>query len=64
MEAIDISGKVLKVGDTIVFGHDNGSTLVLGKIYKITPKKVWYKYVGNDYVWEGCRDHQRVCKVD
>lgn len=60
--AIDVSGKIVLPGDTIAFGHDNGSTLELGKVTKVTPKKVWFTYV-NSPGYTGCRDHTRVCKV-
>lgn len=60
MEAIDVSGKTVKAGDIVVFGHNNGSTLVLGRVTKVTPKKVWM--IVDDFVQ--CRDWSRVCKVE
>lgn len=62
----DISGQVIKVGDIVAFGHDNGSTLELGKVYKITPRKVWMYQIENGVTREDytrCRDHLRVAKV-
>lgn len=66
MEAKDVSGKEIKIDDIVAFGHDNGSTLILGKIYKVTQKKVWMHPIIKGVVGDTtyCRDHERVSKVD
>ena len=65
MEAKDVSGKEIKIDDIVAFGHDNGSTLMMGKIFKVTPKKVWMHPMHKGIVGETtyCRDHDRVSKV-
>lgn len=65
-EVKDISGNKVKPGDIVAFGHDNGSTLMLGKVYKITAKKVWMNPFIDGELREditSCRDHLRVSKV-
>lgn len=38
---LDVNGKMIRVGDNVVFGADNGSSLITGKVSKITPCFVW-----------------------
>lgn len=66
MVAKDVSGKEIKITDTVAFGHDNGSTLQIGKVFKITNKKVWMHLIFDEKVGTTtyCRDHDRVCKVN
>lgn len=66
MVAKDVSGKELEINDTVAFGHDNGSTLQIGKVFKITNKKVWMHLVYDGVVGDTtyCRDHDRVSKVN
>lgn len=66
MEAKDVSGKEIKIHDIVAFGHDNGSTLMLGKIYKVTQKKVWMHPIISGVVGDTtyCRDHDRVSRID
>lgn len=66
MKAKDVSGKEIKIDDNVAFGHDNGSTLMVGKIYKVTQKKVWMHPIINGVLGDTtyCRDHDRVSKVD
>lgn len=40
---LDVNNKQIRVGDTVVFGADNGSYLHVAKVYKITPCFVWMK---------------------
>lgn len=65
MKAKDVSGKEIKNDDIVAFGHDNGSTLMMGKIYKVTQKKVWMHPIIRGEVGDTtyCRDHDRVSKV-
>jgi hypothetical protein len=65
MEAKDVSGKEVNIDDIVAFGHDNGSTLLMGKIFKVTPKKVWMNPIVDGKIVETtyCRDHDRVSKV-
>lgn len=67
MKATDLTGKIVEAGDIIAFGFDNGSTLALGKVTKITPKKVWFNPIFNAEVKENytrCRDWTRVVKIE
>lgn len=41
----DIVGRDLSVGDYIVYGENNGSTLYVGKIFKLGNKKCWFHHV-------------------
>lgn len=66
--AYDVSGRVVLVGDKVAYGHDNGSTLELGLVYKITEKKVWVHPICKEEkkVYRNinqCRDWSRVSKV-
>lgn len=40
---IDVDGKQIRVGDRVVFGADNGSTLIVSTVWKITPCFVWMR---------------------
>ncbi|WEM33230.1 hypothetical protein EJP02_169 [Escherichia phage EJP2] len=67
MQANDLSGKIVTEGDVVAYGHDNGSTLELGKVYKITPKKVWMYPIQDgvvQFLCKQCRDWRRVVKVE
>lgn len=64
----DFRGQPIDVGDVVVIGYDNGSTLAVGKIFKLTPKKVWLNPIVDhvkgrvgDGAW--CRDYDRVVKL-
>lgn len=37
----DKLGQPLEIGDTVVYGHDNGSSLEIGKVIRLTPQRVW-----------------------
>ena len=41
--ALDVDGKQIRVGYRVVFGADNGSTLVVSTVWKITPCFVWMR---------------------
>ena len=62
---VDVHGKTINIGDTVAFGADNGSRLFTGKVYKLTPKKVWIHYCqpNDDYLVTYCRDYDRVSIV-
>lgn len=65
--AKDVGGKTINVGDIIIFGYNNGSTLQLAKVFKITPKKVWFNGImadGELSWWNGHRSHNRVAKYE
>lgn len=40
---LDVDGKQIRVGDRVVFGADNGSTLMVSTVWKITGCFVWMK---------------------
>jgi hypothetical protein len=40
---LDVAGKQIREGDTVVYGNDNGSYLNVSKVWKITPHFVWMK---------------------
>lgn len=41
----DMHGNELSIGDYIVYGENNGSTLYIGKVFKLTTKKCWFHHV-------------------
>ena len=66
--AKDLQGNKISVGDKIVIGADNGSTISIGFVTKVT--KVFTYFVetfkghnGQEYVSNGRRWHSRVCVV-
>ena len=46
---LDINGKQIRVGDKVVFGADNGSTLIIGEVWKITSCFAWIKSFVNGH---------------
>lgn len=57
----DMRGKILVVGHYAVIGEDNGSTLYIGVIRKITPKLVQVQSTSNDRMFQ--RRHDRVVSL-
>jgi hypothetical protein len=51
MEVLDILGKPIKVGDTVVFGLGQTYTLRKAKVLKITEKVVILDYKANTCSW-------------
>lgn len=66
---LDMFGNELKIGDYVIHGMDNGSTLLLGRVFKLG-KKCWFyyvhKYEQDQYeIWlnnRHNRDYERVAK--
>jgi hypothetical protein len=60
---LDVDGKLIRVGDKVVFGADNGSYLHVGKVDKITPCFVWMKlpYPFHERSWR--REFRRVAVI-
>ena len=48
---LDVMGKMVRVGDDVVFGADNGSSLMTGKVVKITPCFVWISVGPSGYTF-------------
>lgn len=64
-EGVDISGKIINTGDIVAFGADNGSRLFVGKVYKLTPKKVWVTVdLSGEFIIPYCRDYDRVSIIE
>lgn len=40
---LDVDGKLIRVGDKVVYGADNGSYLTVSTVWKITDCFVWMK---------------------
>lgn len=40
---LDVDGKLIRIGDKVVFGDDNGSYLRVATVWKITDCFVWMK---------------------
>lgn len=59
MAKVDLQGNELKVGDKIVVGACNGSSLSVQMITKLGKKKVHF----TDGCWNGNRDYDRVVKI-
>lgn len=57
----DKQGKRLYIGDTVVYGHDNGSSLEVSTIVRLTPMFAWMKKGINGY--ESRRAYDRVIKL-
>lgn len=64
MEQLDVNGTHLKVGDSVVFGENNGSTLHAATIIKLTPKYVWmFRKDDTARRWIYKRWYDRVARV-
>ncbi|ADQ53443.1 hypothetical protein 65p437 [Aeromonas phage 65] len=53
----DMHGEEIKKGDYIIYGSDNGSSLFIGKVFKLGNKRCWFNRVhqpevGVFEVWE------------
>ena len=59
MAKVDLRRNELKIGDKIVVGANNGSTLSIQIITKLGEKKVHF----SDGSWTGNRDYDRVVKI-
>lgn len=44
----DLNGKKISEGDKVVIGYDNGSTLMICKVVKVTKKKIFVKHKDAD----------------
>ena len=61
MKTTDRIDQQLAVGDRIIYGADNGSTLNTGIITKLTPMYVFFI---SERWRNGCRrEYNRVCKI-
>lgn len=58
---LDVNGTQIRVGDKVVFGADNGSTLFVSTVYKITPCFVWMRSTPTSYTWR--REFRRVAVI-
>lgn len=53
----DMHGEEIKKGDYIIYGADNGSSLFIGKVFKLGKSRCWFNHVhqpefGVFEVWE------------
>lgn len=60
---LDIDGKQIRVGDRVVFGADNGSTLIVSTVWKITSCFVWMKNNPNS-TYSFRREFRRVAVLE
>lgn len=62
-EQKDCRGVSLAVGDLVAIGHDNGSSLIIGNVEKLTTCYVWITNpVRGTYL--NRRDYMRVVKIE
>lgn len=60
---LDVDGKQIRVGDTVVFGENNGSYLHVGRVYKITPCFAWMELVNSPNKFKYRREFRRVAVI-
>ena len=59
--ALDIHGKKIDIDDLVVLGFDNGSSLMIGCVVKITPKLIFVQVrYGTNSEFTHRRAHSRV----
>ncbi len=61
-EARDIRGILIEPGDLVCAGYDNGSSLYVATVIKVTPKKVFCEELRNAH--SIVRDHNRIAVLN
>lgn len=60
---LDVDGKLIRIGDKVVYGADNGSYLTVSTVWKITDCFVWMKTNLNN-TYSARREFRRVAVLE